>query len=233
MKSRIFFLFIILVWPGIPSRGQESHPKTVISGVVSDMNNSPVAGAVILADKENTGVVSGKDGRFKIKLNKEVKSIGAYSSGYGSAEVACEGTSTVHIVLNGSLTIDLPVQNADTTVHAGLSPAARKKNKASKPVQKEVAESRYASYSDIYEVIRTLPGVQVTGKRIQISGITSVNLNNEPLFVVNGIEVSSIDHINPGLIKSIRVLKGPDATIYGSRAVGGVIQIYLIGTERK
>jgi len=39
--------------------------------------------------------------------------------------------------------------------------------------------------------------------------------------------VSSIDGINPNEVKSIEVLKGTSATIYGSRGAAGVILIYL------
>jgi TonB-dependent SusC/RagA subfamily outer membrane receptor len=49
------------------------------------------------------------------------------------------------------------------------------------------------------------------------------------LFVVDGIVVSTIDGISPRDVKSITVLKGSDASIYGTRAAGGVILIDLRG----
>lgn len=57
-------------------------------------------------------------------------------------------------------------------------------------------------------------------------------LSTDPLFVVDGVVVNSIDNISPRMVKSISVLKGSDAAIYGSRGAGGVILITLVGTRR-
>ncbi len=57
-------------------------------------------------------------------------------------------------------------------------------------------------------------------------------LSTDPLFVVDGAVVSTIDNISPRQVKSISVLKGSDAAIYGSRGGGGVILITLVGTKR-
>jgi TonB-dependent SusC/RagA subfamily outer membrane receptor len=77
-------------------------------------------------------------------------------------------------------------------------------------------------------------GVQVNGKSIRIQGPSSFNLSTEPLFVVDGIVVTSIDEISPQMVKSIDILKGSAASIYGSRGSNGVILINLIGSpDRK
>ena len=72
-----------------------------------------------------------------------------------------------------------------------------------------------------------IPGVDVAGKKVRIRGVNSMVSNNDPLFVVNSIPLNSIDHILPQDVESISVLKGPSATIYGSRGVNGVIVIKL------
>jgi TonB-dependent SusC/RagA subfamily outer membrane receptor len=46
-------------------------------------------------------------------------------------------------------------------------------------------------------------------------------------FVVNGITVSSISGINPSIVKSIEVIKGPAASVYGLQGANGVISIHL------
>ena len=56
----------------------------------------------------------------------------------------------------------------------------------------------------------------------------------EPLFVVNGTIVPSIDYVNPVEVKSIVILKGSSAAIYGVRGSNGVISITLKnGTEKE
>ena len=76
-----------------------------------------------------------------------------------------------------------------------------------------------------------VPGVQVVGTQILIRGMSSINSSNDPLLVVDGMPVSSIDNISPRQVKSISVLKGSDAAIYGTRAAGGVILIDLKGAS--
>lgn len=64
------------------------------------------------------------------------------------------------------------------------------------------------------------------------SGINSIMLSTDPLFVVDGAVVSTIDNISPRQVKSISVLKCSDAAIYGLAGGGGVILITLVGTKR-
>jgi TonB-dependent SusC/RagA subfamily outer membrane receptor len=88
--------------------------------------------------------------------------------------------------------------------------------------------NKYASYSNVYDMLKgAVPGVQVIGKSIIIQGMSSRTMTNEPLFVVNGIIVTSIDDILPVEVKSVEVLKGGTASIYGSRGANGVILISL------
>jgi len=110
----------------------------------------------------------------------------------------------------------------------------RKKDLTTPTGQIDGQGHKYDSYSNIYDMIRgEVPGVQVIGDQILIRGASSINLSNEPLFIVDGMAVSSINHIMPREVKSISILKGSDAAIYGTRAAGGVILIDLKGaTDR-
>src|SRR5699024_7374271 len=73
---------------------------------------------------------------------------------------------------------------------------------------------------------------------IQIRGNNSLNSNNQPLYVIDGLpispgsgtgpgnELSPLAALNPSTIKSISILKGPSATaIYGARGSNGVVLI--------
>ena len=70
--------------------------------------------------------------------------------------------------------------------------------------------------------------MRVSGTNINIQGAASFYSGTQPLFVVDGTIVDSIDDIIPSQVKSIEVLKGPAASIYGSRGANGVILITLI-----
>lgn len=75
------------------------------------------------------------------------------------------------------------------------------------------------------------PTIIVEGKSIRIPGAVSLKLSTEPLFVVDGIQVTGIDNIMPASVKSIQVLKGSSASIYGMKGANGVILINLLGSK--
>jgi hypothetical protein len=90
------------------------------------------------------------------------------------------------------------------------------------------------TYTDIYQMIRhEVPGVVVSGKSIVVQGPNSFFGSSQPLFIVNGVRVYSIDNINPVEVKSIKLLKGSGANIYGNDGANGVIVIDLQGTGDK
>jgi TonB-dependent SusC/RagA subfamily outer membrane receptor len=89
-----------------------------------------------------------------------------------------------------------------------------------------IRNSAVPVYQDIYDMIRgRVAGVEVSGKSIKIRGTNSLNISTEPLFVVDGVITREIDDIAPETVKSIEVLKGPDASVYGARGSNGVIVI--------
>jgi len=89
-----------------------------------------------------------------------------------------------------------------------------------------VRDSAVPVYQDIYDMIRgKVAGVEVSGRSIKIRGTNSLNVSTEPLFVVDGVIVREIDDIAPETVRSIEVLKGPDASVYGARGSNGVIVI--------
>jgi TonB-dependent SusC/RagA subfamily outer membrane receptor len=89
-----------------------------------------------------------------------------------------------------------------------------------------VSGNEYASFSSIYEVLRTIPGLTVSGNSVTVRGVATMG-SSAPLYVVDGITVSSVSQINPSIVKSIEVLKGPAASVYGLQGANGVILIHL------
>ena len=92
------------------------------------------------------------------------------------------------------------------------------------------------SNRQLSDMLRTIPGVAISGSggntTVIVRGYTSMTGENEPLFVLDGVPVgygyrSIANSINVDEVESIRVLKGGQAAIYGSRAANGVIQIKM------
>jgi len=84
--------------------------------------------------------------------------------------------------------------------------------------------------TSVLDMLRRVPGVVIGGgNSITIRGASSLHMSTEPLFVVDGVTVGTgyraVSAMNPRNIKRISVLKGPAASIYGSRGANGVIVI--------
>lgn len=83
----------------------------------------------------------------------------------------------------------------------------------------------------LIDMIRQIPGVEVGGDNsIAIRGVRSMNLNNEPLFVLDGIPIGvgydSVSGLDPQTIARISVIKdGSGVTRYGTSAANGVIML--------
>jgi outer membrane receptor protein involved in Fe transport len=76
-------------------------------------------------------------------------------------------------------------------------------------------------------------GVVVSGRSIVVQQQNSFFGSTQPLFVVNGVRVNSIDYISPTEVKSIQLLKGSNANIYGNEGANGVISITLLSGKDK
>jgi TonB-dependent SusC/RagA subfamily outer membrane receptor len=78
-----------------------------------------------------------------------------------------------------------------------------------------------------------VPGVLVSGTSIVVQQQNSFFGSSAPLFLVNGVRVSSISNISPLDVESIVLLKGSQASVYGAEGANGVISITLkTGAEK-
>jgi TonB-dependent SusC/RagA subfamily outer membrane receptor len=234
MKRGIIMIMIFSLIISENVEGHKNNKKNIVSGYVTDVNNQPVADAMILLDRHQTDIVTNRKGFFKVRVTPDTRMIGAYSDVKGSAETPAEGGQEINIVLYGSFAIQgfIPaIEEEEEMVNIGYG-KVRKKDLTTPTGQIDTKGHKYDSYTSIYDMIRgEVPGVQVVGTQILIRGASSLNSSNDPLLVVDGMAVSSIEHINPREVKSISVLKGSDASIYGTRAAGGVILIDLKGAS--
>lgn len=231
MKTKIFFLLSLVLMISISAFAQKAGKKYYITGQVLDMNNKPVAGAMILIDNISSGITTNEKGMYKVKVKADagIISIVTLSSGLLSEDI------------NGRIKIDFQFD------HVAPEEAVKQENTENEAVDigygtvqkkhlvtsdsKIDGQNRYIKYNTIYEMIKAeVPGVIVEGNSITIRGVATINSSKDPLVFVNGCEVPARNIVvDPVDVKSINVLKGPEAAIYGSSGANGVILITLIG----
>ncbi len=219
--------------------------KIKISGIVTNTNMRPVAGALIFVDQVFTNSVTNAKGFYRVRVSPSAKQISAFSNQYGAQKIniASDLTALNNVVINivlvdfntsmiDSVQVDNeminvqtiePIRAEDEMINIGYGSVSRKN--LNTEVNKIEGRRNY-QYSNIYDMIRgEVPGVEVVGKSIKIRESFSFNLSTEPIFVVDGIIIPEIDDISPYDVKSIEVLKGASASIYGARGSNGVILI--------
>ncbi|MCE5345506.1 MAG: TonB-dependent receptor plug domain-containing protein [Bacteroidales bacterium] len=235
MKIKGFFLIILSLMLMNTSSGQKNYKKIVISGIVTDAQSRPVKGALIMVDNKNTDKITDDNGFYKIRIRPDADTITIITFNNGVSNAPVNGRATINFTLSGSASSQPSFQNnpRDNEV-TNIGYGSFNKKDITGPVSKvEGQRDANSKYRDIYDMLRGTPGVSVNGKSIQIQGPTSINLSSEPLFVVDGMAVQSIDDIVPSMVESITVLKGSSASIYGSRGAAGVILITMKGSSGK
>ncbi len=230
MKPKILFFLIISFASVIYTFGQDKGKKISITGVVVDPYKRPVPGAEIIIDGVQSGKSTDKKGFYKIKTRSTAGTIGIFTLPPLTIQEPIAGRTNINFTLNDSITKQI-YSNRDLygeeVVNVGYG-SQKRKSLTTSVGQVDGTEERFASYNSIYDMLRgEIPGVDVVGHSVTIRGASTATNSTEPLFVVDGTPVNSIDQILPQEVKSINVLKGSAASIYGTRGTNGVILITL------
>ncbi|OYD46386.1 SusC/RagA family TonB-linked outer membrane protein [Sphingobacterium cellulitidis] len=211
------------VLESVITKSQES-----IKGKVVDENGNPISSATIQLKGTNIGTKSDADGNFELASVPANSVLQVSSVGYGTKDVALQGTGFLTITLQASST------DVEEVVVVGFG-TQRKENltgAVSSIQMSDVVGSRpITSLSS--GLAGQAPGLSVTqgsgrpgadGGSLRVRGQGTLN-NANPLVVIDGV-VGDMNLINPQDVESISVLKdAASASIYGSRAANGVILI--------
>jgi TonB-dependent SusC/RagA subfamily outer membrane receptor len=228
MKIRIILSLFLIIGCGFTLYGQKKSRKVTITGTVLDASHKPVEGAAIFVDKVKTNSVSDQQGHFKVKVSSDAKEILVFTLFNGASEELIEGRTAIEFILS-----DKSAEDAGPGTPVINEGSGKSENREALDVL-DVRAAEFSSSQTIYDMIRgRFPGVEVSGNSIRVAGSSSLNVSTEPLFVVDGTIVQSIDDISPQTVKSIEVLKGPEASVYGMRGANGVIVITRISGKDK
>lgn len=194
----------------------------VVYGNLTAYNSFPVMNVEVTSKKAKATTMSDSLGNFSIVcLEKDVILIKPKGFQPVNKKVSAD-TDSLQINL---VFIDTK-KNRELAVNSGFITETNL-NYAVANLEEE--NNDYCKYSDIYNLIRGTQGSSVTvsnSGRITIrGGNTSFSGMDQALIVVDGQPTTNIEWIRPCIVRSIKVLKGSDANIYGSRAGNGVVVI--------
>lgn len=225
-------LFIALF--SVLTIGVSAQNKTV-SGTVTD-SFGPVIGASVLVKGTTNGVITDMDGKFTLQNVPSNGTLQVSFVGYKTQDVSVAGKSIINVTLQEDtemldevVVVGYGVQKKSDVTGAMVSVGA--KELTSMPV-KNAIEGMQGKAAGVDVTSSDRPGsvasMQIRGMRSMIKDDNGNYSGNSPLYVVDGIPLSSggIEAINPQDIDKIDILKDASATaIYGSRGANGVVLI--------
>ena len=212
-----------------------SFAQQTVTGNVSDQDNNSLPGVAVVIDGTTTGTVTDFDGNYSITVQDGQILVFSYL-GYETQRISVDG-SILNVILTESSS------QLEEVVVIGYGTAQKKDltgavdlvtpddfNKGSAVNAQQLIQGKVAGVS-----IVSNDGAPGAGSNVLIRGIGSLNLNSNPLYVVDGVPLDAggvggsrnpLNVISPNDIQSISILKDASATaIYGSRAANGVVLI--------
>lgn len=222
-----------------------------ITGKVVDSAGVPIVGASVLVKEAGTGSVSDLDGKFTVEAAQGYTLMISFV-GYRTIEVKVTN-ETFYLV---TLSDDAQALNEVVVTAMGIKKDRKSLGYAVEDISAEEL-MKNKSVNPINSLAGKIAGVNITqgggaagsGSQIILRGGTSLERDNQPLFVVDGViydnstnilgnsafdgststastNANRVMDINPEDIENMSVLKGPAAAaLYGSKAAAGVVII--------
>src|SRR4051812_36230379 len=224
---------------------------TIVGRVVAAGTSEPLSDSRVLIIGTSLVATTGADGRYTIRNappgshSVHVLRVG-YSEGKKQVDVAAGQTATA------DFTMEPAIVKLTEVVTTATGEQRRVELGNSVSTVDAAARTATAPITNIASLLTAqAPGVQVlpgnttgTGSRIRIRGVNSITLANDPIYIIDGVRMTSsngsqsgniftgggvqsrAEDINPDEIENIEVVKGPSAaTLYGTDAANGVIVI--------
>lgn len=230
----------IVIVPGssksssVQSEADDQTEKT-ITGRIVDQDGMPLPGASIVVKGTTNGAASNIDGEFTLTIpNDETVTLIAQFIGYDAQEIIVGDKTSIDIVMTADdLSIDEvvvigygSVRKVDLT--GAVATVSEKDFNMGGPVTtpEELIQGRAAGVQ--VSTVSAAPGSEPI---IRIRGNNSILGSNQPLYVVDGLPMNSLDNmVNVQDIQSMQILKDASSTaIYGTRGANGVV---IITTKR-
>ncbi len=204
-----------------------------VKGKVLDEFGEGIIGANVVEKGTTNGTITDMDGNYTLSVANSQRAILQFSFiGYNTKEETINGRNTIDV------TLDPSVVNLGEVVAIGYGTQTRREITGSvanvseenfnKGVTRDAADLLQGKVAGL--MITSGSGDVTRGSEIRLRGTSTLQNDQGPMIVIDGIPGGDMSTVAPADIESISVLKdASSAAIYGSRAAGGVI---LITTKR-
>ena len=229
MKIRLLFLILVSALCFSSITAQKSNKKITITGTVLNSDKEPIANAIIMIDDVKTNLMTDANGKYKVKVKSDASKIGFFTFGHGTFEDSIKGRTQIDVIFGvarGQQTADQNVAPGEQGVNTGYG-LVKKKNLTTDVNTIDGTNKKYATYHSLSELVQREggAGVRVNGNAVIIQESKDLFGTVYALIIVDGVYMDGLPDIQPAQVKSIEILKGTSAAIYGSRGYGGVIII--------
>lgn len=221
--------FILLFWmTAVFAYGQVKNVK----GQVFDTKGESVIGASVLVKGTTNGTITDMDGNFILSNVSDDAILQVSFVGYVTQDVPVAGKSEIKVTLSEDTeTLDEVVVIGYGSVKKSTLTGAVSKMNSNSIKDRPMARAESALQGQLAGVtVRTTTGEPGADLQIRVRGAASVNANSDPLYVVDGVPMTTLSGLNPSDIASIEVLKdAASSAIYGSRGSNGVV---IVSTKK-
>lgn len=205
------------------------------NGLILDGTLTPIKNAKIYVKNPKIYTKSDKKGRFGLTNVLPEDTLSIEMKGKDKIRVPVDGKKSIRIVIAGDGS-KVNTEYDEDLANTGYGYVSRREYTG---VSSGISGARLRATGahDIVGALQGLvPGLNITGSRgnytVEIRGQKSLMLSNEPIYVVDGVQLNSIDHISLYDVDHVEVLK--DASQYGSRGANGAILVTTkTGGKRK
>ena len=234
-KSLDFLIICLLVFSFQAMEASSSTisiEQSTVTGTVTDVNNIPLPGVTVREKGTNNGVQTDFDGNYSLEV----------ASDDAILEFSYVGMETVQKEIGGDRVVDVILEQSSESLEEVVLVGYGTQQKSDLTGAVGMVDDEELTRGPVTTPLQGLQGevagVKVarnsgspsTSPRVLIRGIGTINSSSDPLYVVDGVVMESIQFLNPNDIESMEVLKDASSTaIYGARGANGVV---LISTAR-
>ncbi|MBQ7743023.1 MAG: SusC/RagA family TonB-linked outer membrane protein [Bacteroidaceae bacterium] len=235
MKKILILLALLL------AIGQGAWAQMKVNGTVMSVDSVPLANVIVVVTGTNVVAETKADGKFSLNVPKGRTHLFVSAMGYETQQIPVKAQMEIYlrqaqVNLNEVVVTAMGVQREEKTL--GYSTQTIDNEQLTLGALTDVTSSLAGQVAGVQ--VNTTSSDPGSANSVIIRGVSSINGNNQPLYVVDGVPlaqttvsaqehqnaVGGISSINPNDIDKMTILKGAAATaLYGSRAANGVIMI--------